>query len=200
LQVLLKLGDRLLIHAGCALVRLDPPIGLPNGPLGDLKRLRLRLARPTPPTRGWLIAKPARTTRPLRSSPITEPSPLIRDGPPLCPAQLLSPSQFLLLGVLACDDRPRAQTAPLASRPVGATGSRVPHESPDHARATFTPDTTWPVSRHPPGSSRSNDSTPVSMSSIRFRRLISGSLSLAFVIHTRPAQGGPSPQAQHPGS
>jgi hypothetical protein len=164
--------------------RQHPPIGLPNGPLGDLKRLRLRLAHPTPPARRRLIAKPARTTRPLRSSPITEPSTLIRDGPPLCPAQLLSPSQFPLLGVLAWDDRPQATPAPLADRPVGATGSRVPHESPDHARATFTPDTAWPINRHPPGSSQSNDSTLVSMSPIRFRRLISGSLSLAFVIHT----------------
>ena len=97
-KVLLELLDRLLIHAGRTLVRLDPPIGLPHGPLGDLKRLRLRLAHPTHPTSPRLIAKPARTTRPLRSSPITGPSTLIRDGPPLCPASLLSPSQFRCLG------------------------------------------------------------------------------------------------------
>jgi hypothetical protein len=41
---------------------------------------------------------------------------------------------------------------------------------------------------------------PVLMPSIRFRRLISGSLPVAFVIHTRHAQGAPFPQAQHPGS
>ena len=98
MKVLLELRDRLLVNAGAALVRLDPPIGLPNGPLGDLKRLRLRLAHPAPPTSPRLTAKPARTTLPLRSSPITGPSPLLRDGPPLCPASLLSPSQICCLG------------------------------------------------------------------------------------------------------
>ena len=44
------------------------------------------------------------------------------------------------------------------------TGSHVPHKSPDHARATSTPDTTWAVSRHLPDQSRSKP-TPVSMSS-----------------------------------
>jgi hypothetical protein len=33
-------------------VGLDPPVGLPDGPLGDLKRLRLRLAHPAPPADG----------------------------------------------------------------------------------------------------------------------------------------------------
>ena len=37
--------------------------------------------------------------RPLRSSPITGPSPLLRAVPPLCPA-VLCPSRFLPLGVL----------------------------------------------------------------------------------------------------
>jgi hypothetical protein len=60
----------------------------------DLKRLRLRLAHPAPPGNRRLTAKPARTTHPLRSSPITGPSTLLRDGPPLCPASLLSPSQI----------------------------------------------------------------------------------------------------------
>jgi hypothetical protein len=34
------------------------------------------------------------------------------------------------------------------------------------------PDTTWSVDRYPPGSSRGNDSTPVLMSSLRFRHFI----------------------------
>src|SRR5829696_9012385 len=38
--------------------------------------------------------------RPLRSSPITEPSSLLRAGPPLCPASVLCPSRCLPLGVL----------------------------------------------------------------------------------------------------
>src|ERR1700751_5942391 len=98
MQVLLKLGHRLTVNPGAAFVRLDPPIGLPNRPLGDLKRLRFRLAHPAPPTHRRLAAKRTRTTLPLRSSPITGPSSLLRVGPPLCPASLLSPSQICCLG------------------------------------------------------------------------------------------------------
>ena len=49
-KVPFEVVDRLLVNAGGALVRLDPPIGLPNGQLGDLKRLRLRLAHRAHPT------------------------------------------------------------------------------------------------------------------------------------------------------
>jgi hypothetical protein len=92
------------------------------------------------------------------------------------------PLADLLLGVLASDDRPQAETAPLAGRPIGATGSRVPHKSPDHARATI-------HAGHPPGQSAgSRQAAPGAMtrprfwmSPIRFRDLIGGSLSLAFV-------------------
>jgi hypothetical protein len=50
------------------------------------------------------------------------------------------------------------------------------------------PDTTWPVGRHPPGSSRGHKPSPVSMPHVVFRHVISGSLALAFVIHTCRAQ------------
>jgi hypothetical protein len=56
--------------------------------------------------------------------------------------------------------------------PIGATGSHVPHERLDPARATFMPESAWPVGRCLPGSSQGNDSTPVSLSSIRFRHVI----------------------------
>src|SRR5215207_11285618 len=79
-KVLLDLLDRPLVNAGRAPVGLDPPVGIPDRPLGYLKRLRLRLAHPAPPTRRRLTAKPARTTRPLRSSPVTGPSPLSGRG------------------------------------------------------------------------------------------------------------------------
>ena len=46
----------------------------------------------------------------------------------------------------------------------------------DGAHATSTPDTTWPISGHPPGSSRSTHQTPVSMSSKEFRCFSSGRL------------------------
>src|SRR5207342_55265 len=90
-----------------------------------------------------------------------------------------------LLEVLAPDSQPQAHTAPLASHPIGATGSRVPHESPDHARATI-------HAGHPPGQSAGSRQAPPGattrprfrMSPIRFRHFNGGSLALAFVIHT----------------
>ena len=53
---------------------------------------------------------------------------------------------------------------PIIGRTAWTTGSHVPRKSPDHARATSTPDTAWAVSRHLPDSSRDKP-TPVSMSS-----------------------------------
>jgi hypothetical protein len=78
----------------------------------------------------------------------------------------------------------QAHAAPLAARGRGTTGSHVPHRSPDQARATSTPDTTWPISRHPPDSSRTRTPRPVSMPPICFRHVLSGSLTLAFMAHT----------------
>src|SRR5215211_7993158 len=46
------------------------------------------------------------------------------------------------------------------------------------------PDTTWPVDRHLPGSSRGHKPSPVSMPYAVFRHVISGSLALAFVVYT----------------
>jgi hypothetical protein len=55
------------------------------------------------------------------------------------------------------------------------------------------PDTAWPIDRHPPGSSRDTNVAPVSMPPILFRHLISGSLALAFVIHTCRARSATFP-------
>ena len=38
----------------------------------------------------WLAVCPCELTHPLRSSPITEPSPQLQDDPPLCLASVLS--------------------------------------------------------------------------------------------------------------
>ena len=54
----------------------------------------------------------------------------------------------------------------------------------DRARATYMPDTAWPVSGHPPGSSRDPSDTPVSMSSYGSRHVSSGSLAFAFPVPT----------------
>jgi hypothetical protein len=48
------------------------------------------------------------------------------------------------------------------------TGSHVPHQSPDQARATSMPETTWAVLGYPPGSSRTIQASPVSISSFPF--------------------------------
>jgi hypothetical protein len=55
-----------------------------------------------------------------------------------------------------------------SGRSFGTTGSRVPHERLNQARATCMPETTWPVNRHPPGSSREGITPPVLISSKRF--------------------------------
>jgi hypothetical protein len=129
-------------------------------------RRRPWLAQTAPPLR--LAGRQARVARPLRSSPITGPSALLRDGPPLCPAPVLSPSQFPLLGDLPCatDRRPEQHHWP--DRPVGATGSHVPCKSLSQARATSTPDAIWAVNRLPPDSSRDSKAFPVSTSPFSF--------------------------------
>jgi hypothetical protein len=97
--------------------------------------------------------------RPLRSAPITGASPLLRAGPPACPATVLNLSQFLL-----------PETLPLAASRTAAdagTGTCLPTlhaKAADHARVASMPDTAWPVNGLPPGLSRGPDVTPVSMS------------------------------------
>src|SRR5215211_1422481 len=84
-------------------------------------------------------------------------SSLLRGGPPLSPASLLSPSWFPPLGGLALASRVTTSSHERPDRYRGP-GSHVPHQSLNQARATSTPDTTWSTSRSPPGSSRDNDS------------------------------------------
>jgi hypothetical protein len=100
-----------------------------------------------------------------------------------------------------CSKRSPSRPDPFPSRGIEATGSQVPHGRPNCARAAFMPDTTWPISRPPPGSSRSNDPTPVLMSSIRLRHFI-GRFAFARLRSpylTRSA-AAPFPPAQHHGS
>ena len=77
---------------------------------------------------GWII-------HPLRSIPITGTSTLLRVGPPLCPASVLSPSWVLHLNF---------------SLIIGTTGSHVPHKSLDQVRATFMPDAAQAVNQVSP--------------------------------------------------
>jgi hypothetical protein len=94
-------------------------------------------------------------SRPLRSTPITGASPLLRAGPPADPATVLNAS--------SC----RCWRAP--SRP-GEAGHGISTCLPafhakaaDRARAAFMPGTAWPVNGLPPGSSRGYWVAPVLM-------------------------------------
>jgi hypothetical protein len=61
---------------------------------------------------------------------------------------------------------------------IGATGSRIPHESLVKSHAASKPDAAWAEIRSPPDLSRANEFLPVSTSSCTFRHVISGSLAL----------------------
>ena len=98
--------------------------------------------------------------RPLRSAPITGASPLLRAGPPACPATVLNLSQFLLLETL-----PLAAGRTAADGGIGTCLPTFHAKAADQARVASMPDTAWPVSGLPPGSSRGSDVAPVSMSS-----------------------------------
>jgi hypothetical protein len=129
------------------------------------------------PTSGDRQAHPGDPSPSLR--PHYGASPVLRCGPPLRPTPVLDPLQFPLLGAL-----PSTRPVQHPTGTAGATGSDVPCRCPIRARATSAPVTTWPVSRHPPGSSQGNNGTPVSMTSVRFRCFNSGSLSFAFSDYT----------------
>ena len=72
---------------------------------------------------------------PLRSGPITGPPSLLLGTPSLCAALVLNRSRFCRLRV---------------SLVISATGSHVPHKSPDRVPAAFMPDADRAVNRHPP--------------------------------------------------
>lgn len=101
----------------------------------------------------------SRTTRPLRSTPVTGTSPLLRAGPPAGPASVLDPSQCLLLGALPVAHR-------YAAGSIGTCLLLFHAEAADRTHVACMPDTAWPINGHSPGSSRSSDNTPVSMSSV----------------------------------
>src|SRR5215210_652116 len=93
---------------------------------------------------------------PLRSTPTTGASSLLRASPPTLPASVLGTSQFLLLADLPLTTR--------TGRRIGAGLPTFHTAAADQARVAFMPDTTWPIDGHPPGSSRGQPETPVLMS------------------------------------
>ncbi len=117
----------------------------------------------------WLTGSFYELTHPLRSNPITEPSTLLQDDPPLCPASVLSLLWDLHLSF---------------SLDIRTTGSHVPHKSLDQVHAIFMPDAAQAVNRFPLSLSWRSASTPVLTPSLIFRHLINGSLALISLILT----------------
>src|SRR6266704_661186 len=131
--------------------RLDISNGLPGNFSSSTRLL---------PESFWLIERTQpRTARPLRSALITRASALLRAGPPARPATVLSPSRH--------QHRRERSLSPARASGPGSRGTRLllfRAEAADRARVVYMPDTAWPVSGHPPGSSRGSQNTPVSMS------------------------------------
>ena len=180
LQVRLERQDRLLVNTRSTPVGLDPSPCLPDQPLGNRKRLavRFRLAHPAPPTSARLTIDQARMTLPLRSSPITGPSPLLRSVRPCAPHQY-SPLADQPLGALPSTSDRRPQ--PLHWPPAGA-GRQVPTFH-TRARTKLTP----PPCRTPPGQSAgTRQAHPGPARHARFRcRLTQISTRHQWIAHAR---------------
>ena len=84
----------------------------------------------------WLPIACCELTHPLRSSPITGPSTLLRDDPPPCPASVRSRLWGHHLRL---------------SLSIGTTGSHVPRKSPDQVHAISMPDAAQTINRLPLG-------------------------------------------------
>ena len=149
----LKLLEGLLVHSGCSLICLHALVRFPYKPFWNFKRLcRGHSLLPIQVGEDF-----GRTTRLLGSKSITDPSTLLRVGPPLRCASVLWVSRLLLL---------------TGSLNITTQVLAVPHKSPNRARAISMPDTAHPVSRFPMDLSRSNKKTPVLMSSRTFSTLV----------------------------
>ena len=136
---------------------------LPDSPLRDPERLarRLQLVHAIPP-RELLVDRTNTATN--------DPAPSLRPH-----YRSLSATTSRSASVPRDGTQPLAASAPLGDLPLtrphprpGSIGTRLllfRAEAADRARVVYMPDTAWPVSGHPPGSSRSLQNTPVSMSS-----------------------------------
>jgi hypothetical protein len=104
-----------------------------------------------------LTTKRTRTTRLLRSSPVTGPSPLLQGGPPRCPASVLSPSQISCLEFSLYVDR-RQHTGRSHRGERFPRFAPAPKPSSRHLCAGQPP---GQECRHPPDSSQGNNWTLV---------------------------------------
>jgi hypothetical protein len=125
---------------------------------------------------------------PLRSTPVTGASSLLRTGPPARPQRYSMPHSF------CCPARSLSHPHTSRGRSIGTRLPAFHTEAADQAHATCMPDTTWPINGHPPGSSRSRLVTPVSMSLRSSRHVNSGRLPGP---HLTPSPDAFSLNAQH---
>src|ERR1035438_10070886 len=117
--------------------------------------------------------------RPLRSTPVTGASSLLRTGPPARPASVLNTSQFLLLGALPLTTPHAAGGGIVAWLPTFHAAAA------DQDRVAFMPDTVRPVNGHPPDSSQGPNQRPGFDATYSvFRHFSSDSLTFAFLIPT----------------
>src|SRR5499433_2613925 len=115
-----------------------------------------------------LASSQGRTTQPLRSSPITGPSTLLRAAPPLHSASVLSPSRLEPLAA-----------SPFTPSAWQSTGSHVPYESLVELRAAYMPDAARAVSGIPRADPGGRVTPRFWHRLNRFRHFCGGSLALA---------------------
>jgi hypothetical protein len=133
LQVGFERLDRLPVHTGSALAGLDRFICIVHSPLIDHKRLVCRIRR-RHPVSSW-FKRYDHLIRPLRSSPITAPSSLLRVSPPQLPASVLSPCGGVPLVLLPWHQQAGScsstQKPASDSRPLYAGHCPSNHQAPD---------------------------------------------------------------------
>ena len=160
--------------AGSTARRRPRPPGLPRTRFQASQTIRLEISNGFAACLGSLIGSSrhrrltgnrARMTRPRRSARITGLHRYHGAVRPYAAHRYSGPCGFCRSdGSLSRQWTP----GPFRCARYRGAGSHVPHQSPGRARATSMPDTAWPVSRPPPGSSRARIPSPLSMSSIGF--------------------------------
>jgi hypothetical protein len=135
----------------------------------------------------------SRTTRPLRSTPVTGASPLLRVGLPAEPTSVLDPSQCHLLGALPLAHRQAAGS-------IGTCLLLLHVEATDRARVAYMPDATWPIDGHLSDSSRSSSGVALAtgqLSSRQDQSLCINGCSVVpravYCVVTSPCGGRPTP-------
>src|SRR5262249_16419150 len=167
-QISLEVLDFLLVHSRSTIVLLDLVVRLPYQLFRDLERFRFYfvrtcLAHSTPP-RAQIApvvrANNSQMSRPLRSTPITGASSLLRTGPPARPQRYSIPHLFSCLPPSLSPPPPIPQGGAVSSRP-----SPRPTQNPQ-TRLPPPPCRTPPGQEPgpPPDSSRNSFTTPVLMS------------------------------------